>query len=74
MIDTWINEGKEIFIFSGDPSADPGKVWIDLDYVSRLLYIDNNGTARSNTLEGVLAHELVHALTGKHDDGIGAGK
>ena len=31
-------------------------------------YIDNNGTAVKQTLEGAIAHELVHALTGTVDN------
>ena len=77
MIDRWISSGKEILIRPDEePGAvlNSGEVWIGLDFVNRMLYIDNDGMSRKNTLERVLVHELVHALTGKCDDGIGAGE
>jgi hypothetical protein len=78
MFDDWISAnpdpGKKITINYDDvPASVPGtgEVWINLDFVNRLLYIDNNGTAVKHTVVTVIVHELVHALTGKLDDGTG---
>jgi hypothetical protein len=38
------------------------------------MYIDNNGTAVADTPVTMIVHEMVHALTGRLDDGIGAGE
>ncbi|TLN00587.1 hypothetical protein FDZ73_18950, partial [bacterium] len=81
MMDKWImpsedfSDGRQIFITPGDPAAyaGTGKVRFDVNFMDHCLYIDNNGKAVKNTVLGGIVHELVHALTGKLDDGTGAG-
>ncbi|MCL2021453.1 MAG: putative Ig domain-containing protein [Betaproteobacteria bacterium] len=82
MLEDWIKPnpdngfpGNTIFIGSGNQGnrawVATGVVEIELNSVA--FYIDNNGTAVKTALATTLAHELVHALMGKFDDGTGAG-
>jgi len=48
-----------------------GIVELDVNYCESALFITNKGEAVMRTLDMVLIHELVHALTGKLDDGAG---
>jgi Ca2+-binding RTX toxin-like protein len=86
MFDDWISvPGNEITIdFEADQfvgisivNADgttkgSGELKIDLSQLTSAMYIDNNGTAVSSTPVTAIIHELVHALTGRSDDGTGA--
>jgi Ca2+-binding RTX toxin-like protein len=78
MIYAWIENEKnalEIHITRGkENAASPGMGEVFLNLDEKNVYIDNNGNGVERTLERALAHELVHALTGLLDDGIGSGK
>ena len=73
MFDRWFSANNANIISikyrKGTALAHPnqGEVEIDLDYIDSLGFIDNNGTARQVTLDMVIVHELVHALTGRLD-------
>jgi hypothetical protein len=41
---------------------------IDPDYAEKIIYICQNGNVERYTVAGVLAHELMHALTGASDN------
>ena len=46
-----------------------GEVWLDVAFCEGMKYITDSGEAVRHTLGTVLIHELVHALTGRRDDG-----
>ena len=75
MINNWVALDRKIEInySSGNAKAhaNAGRVYIDLNYINTLLYIADNGTAVKATPIAVIIHELVHALTGKLDNGVG---
>jgi len=52
--------------------SNEGLLEIDLSYIDTVIYIDNNGTAVKHTPFTAIMHELVHVLTDKLDDGVGA--
>jgi hypothetical protein len=52
--------------------SNTGILEIDLKFIDKVVYIDNNGTAVKHTPVTAIVHELVHALTNKLDDGVGA--
>ncbi len=75
MFDSWISVPGHVITINfvkNDARGyfNTGKVNLDLDYVNQVLYIDDNGTAVKHTTVTVLVHELVHALTGREDDGV----
>jgi len=76
MIDDWLtaNPGKNIqFDFANDDAGaypNTGKVVYDEDFDTangNFAYLDENGIAIDEKDVGTVAHELVHALTGKDD-------
>ena len=44
-------------------------MWLDVAFCEGMKYITDNGEAVEHTLGTALIHELVHALTGRLDDG-----
>jgi hypothetical protein len=46
----------------------PKSIRIDPDYATKIIYVCQNGNVERYTVEGVLAHELMHALTGASDN------
>lgn len=76
IVDAWFGEYATIKIIyrpktvgKGDPGT--GEVRLDPEYLTHFLYINDDGTTVQTTLEMILIHELVHALTGKLDDCVG---
>jgi Ca2+-binding RTX toxin-like protein len=75
MFDDWLSDPTHnITVSYGLPSAGTGtgEIWFGQEYPAPLLYIDNNGTAVRATAVKTIVHELVHALTARRDNGIGA--
>ncbi|MDF2231734.1 VWA domain-containing protein [Albimonas sp. CAU 1670] len=76
MFDDWIAAGKDIdVVFAAgkfQARVNAGKIEIDLAYLDKANYIDNNGKAVIDTPVTAILHEFVHALTGKRDnwDGV----
>lgn len=74
MFDSWIATlGYKIIIDSTTGGSRAvtgyGKIYINIDQINDLKYINYNGTAIQVTLMHVLMHEFGHALAGFSDDG-----
>jgi RTX calcium-binding nonapeptide repeat (4 copies)/von Willebrand factor type A domain len=70
MFDTWGSKPINVTFRRGKAEADPGtgNIFIDLNYVDELSYIDTNGKAQQYSRLGAVIHELGHALTGRRDN------
>lgn len=74
MFDDWIatagNTIKIDFLAGNFQAyANMGRLEIDLAYLTNANYINNTGKAVQDTAVTAIVHELVHALTGRLDDG-----
>jgi hypothetical protein len=77
MFDDWISVPGNTIIINFVKGAfqaytNAGELEIDLNRLPSLKYIDNHGTVVKHTTVTTIVHELVHALTVRRDDGIGA--
>jgi Ca2+-binding RTX toxin-like protein len=70
MFDTWGSRPINVTFRRGKAEALPGtgNIFIDLNYIDELSYIDTNGKAQQYSRIGAVIHELGHALTGRKDD------
>ncbi len=76
LVDRWLSDDEHRIAINYVPGAlaaignFSGTIVIDPAAVEDLQYIDNNGTARSETLITSLVHELIHALSQFQDNGV----
>jgi len=73
MIDFYLNVMSSDIAFTyerdkAEAAQSNGEVFIDPEFIRKLVYINKSGVSVQSSLEHVIAHELVHALTGKTDD------
>jgi hypothetical protein len=74
MFENWVAKGG-VFTVSHVTNdfyayAGTGNIYLDLNYIKGLSYIDDHGNAVEHTAADAIIHELGHALTGKTDDDV----
>jgi Ca2+-binding RTX toxin-like protein len=72
MFENWVAGGGRFTVshITGDFYAYPktGEIYLDLNFIKGLSYIDDHGQAIEHTATDAIIHELGHALTGKRDN------
>jgi RTX calcium-binding nonapeptide repeat (4 copies)/von Willebrand factor type A domain len=70
MFDNWGNQPINVTFRrdKAEATLGTGNIFIDLNHIDELSYIDTNGKAQQYSRIGAVIHEVCHALTGRRDN------